>query len=55
MFVLGRVMDLLGSLTGQSSPVDNVSLVPPVAPYPAAPDGSHGSAGTYRLTVHKLN
>lgn len=53
MFALGRVMALLDSLTGQSSPEDSESLVPPVAPYPAAQDEPHGSARTEtcRLTV----
>lgn len=47
------VMALLDSLTGQSSPEDSESLVPPAAPYPAAQDEPHGSARTEacRLTV----
>lgn len=39
---LGGVMVLLDFLTG---------LVTPVAPYPASPDGSHESAGKYRLNI----
>lgn len=55
MLGLGSIIVLLDSLPGQSSLGDSASLVPPVAPYPAAPAGSHGSAGTYRITAHEID